>query len=613
MQYRIGDRDPVTGLYDVVHPDGSATRNGIKIFNSAHEFGDVVLATERSDGMMILDGVKATVTEVVTNSFGLGGFGEKPVGYLAGQVFNNEEEVILPTVSIEFAPGSPEELEPGAGDFVVRIKIDRVQQKDLRVKCELTGTAASGDYYVAGLDGDSIAIIPAGELYFDVVITPTQNQSGVGETVVVKVLQDRVYKINQVSSVTAIILAPTVGQQPYLLVALVGTVGLGATGSTVLITRDSSQSILFTISLDSTAGNPSVVTVSDLVFPVYFNGSAREGIDFQLLPPGFSRLNGFYIGTATIPVGSSSVDFVFQPIVAERGTTSISINRFLAANPIVGWNNFTLSPIATIENRPSVFRQFYGPLTLSETSADVFTFGVIRSITDLSGLVVNLRLSGTAINNLDYEIASPHVVNGLDVSVVIQPGDNAYILEIRPLNAPRQLIPSATIIVEVAQGSYEIDIIPTPIPTITQRPLLTYSTSGNTLGCPLVPGFVLTGSFEASSSGFRSYSYLTAISGGISLATINVDANASGYLPGNWTSLQIVDTTVLYPFPGPNDPPPPPLSVAAPGGGGYYQTTLTLFNPGVSPNLAAQRAICLGISPIESLNPGYLCSYQEIA
>jgi hypothetical protein len=208
MQYRIGDRDPATGLYDVIHPDGSATRNGIKIFNSAHEFGDVVLATERSDGMMILDGVKATLTEVVTTSFGLGGFGEKPVGYLAGQVFNNEEEVILPIASIDFAPGSPTELEPGAGDFVVRIKIDRPQNTDLRVKLELSGTAASGDYTVVGLDGDSIAIVPAGELYFDVAITPTQNSLNLPETAILKLLQDREYRIGQDNIVTATILVP---------------------------------------------------------------------------------------------------------------------------------------------------------------------------------------------------------------------------------------------------------------------------------------------------------------------------------------------------------------------------------------------------------------------
>jgi hypothetical protein len=89
MQFRIGDRDPVTGLYDVIYPDGSHTRNGIKIFNSAHEFGDVVLASRRSDGMLILDSVKSAL---LPSSLGLGGFNDKPVGYLSGQVFNGEDE-----------------------------------------------------------------------------------------------------------------------------------------------------------------------------------------------------------------------------------------------------------------------------------------------------------------------------------------------------------------------------------------------------------------------------------------------------------------------------------------------------------------------------------------
>ena len=206
MQYRIGDRDPVTGLYNVIWPDGSSTLNGVKIFNAAHAVGDVVLATQRSDGMMILDRVKAydSITTSQTSEFGLQKFGEKPSGYLAGQVFNNEDEPILPIVSIEFAPGSPTELAPNAGNFVVRIKIDRPQRRDLRVRIELTGTAPSGDYSYVGLDDDSIdlssrfafAVIPAGDLFFDVVITPTQNQLRVGETIVIRAIKSRDYRID---------------------------------------------------------------------------------------------------------------------------------------------------------------------------------------------------------------------------------------------------------------------------------------------------------------------------------------------------------------------------------------------------------------------------------
>lgn len=99
MELRIGDRNPVTGLYDVIWPDGGVTQNGVKIFNSEHQFGDVVLATQRSDGMMILDGVKATLT--VATELGILKFGEQPVGYLNGQVWNEEEEILGTYVKIE--------------------------------------------------------------------------------------------------------------------------------------------------------------------------------------------------------------------------------------------------------------------------------------------------------------------------------------------------------------------------------------------------------------------------------------------------------------------------------------------------------------------------------
>jgi hypothetical protein len=59
MIFRIGERDPATGLFFVILPDGSQKLNGMKIFNAAHQTGDVVLATQRSDGVMILDSAKA--------------------------------------------------------------------------------------------------------------------------------------------------------------------------------------------------------------------------------------------------------------------------------------------------------------------------------------------------------------------------------------------------------------------------------------------------------------------------------------------------------------------------------------------------------------------------
>lgn len=85
MQYRIGDRDPVTGLYEVIHPDGSTTPNGIKIFNAAHKVGDPVSAIERSDGKIYLDGQQAFALDPWVPD------GERD-GYLKGQVWNRPDE-----------------------------------------------------------------------------------------------------------------------------------------------------------------------------------------------------------------------------------------------------------------------------------------------------------------------------------------------------------------------------------------------------------------------------------------------------------------------------------------------------------------------------------------
>jgi hypothetical protein len=87
MQFRIGDRDPQTGLYIVLHPDGGESLNGIKNFNGAHQAGDPVLATQRSDGMLILHS-NAAVEIADPLIFRRTGDSQ---GYNQGQIWNTEE------------------------------------------------------------------------------------------------------------------------------------------------------------------------------------------------------------------------------------------------------------------------------------------------------------------------------------------------------------------------------------------------------------------------------------------------------------------------------------------------------------------------------------------
>jgi hypothetical protein len=93
MVFRIGDRDPATGLYYVIWPDDSSTLNGVKIFNAAHQAGDVVRMTRRSDGMMMLDGAKAVEVPSADRSISVKELGKPPEGYLNGQIWNTESPI----------------------------------------------------------------------------------------------------------------------------------------------------------------------------------------------------------------------------------------------------------------------------------------------------------------------------------------------------------------------------------------------------------------------------------------------------------------------------------------------------------------------------------------
>lgn len=63
--FRIGDRDPATGMYWVVAPDGSIAGLGQKLFDEEIQAGDKVTARQRTDGTWLLlgrDGGAATLS-----------------------------------------------------------------------------------------------------------------------------------------------------------------------------------------------------------------------------------------------------------------------------------------------------------------------------------------------------------------------------------------------------------------------------------------------------------------------------------------------------------------------------------------------------------------------
>ena len=214
MQFRIGARDPVTGLYQVIHPDGTQLLNGIKIFNAVHKEGDLVSVTQRSDGMAILNNINAKedpqIVETRSKEFGV-----KPIGYLQGQVFNNEDEEITPIVSIEFEPLSQSEIVAGQNQFFnIRISVNKAQRKDLKVIVAVSGTATSSDYSTSflGLDSEGNLIVPilGGRLFQNIRIYPIKNPPYKKKTIILQTLRRREYKLSNKTSVTATIKPPVV-------------------------------------------------------------------------------------------------------------------------------------------------------------------------------------------------------------------------------------------------------------------------------------------------------------------------------------------------------------------------------------------------------------------
>ena len=413
MIYRIGDRDPVTGLYDVIWPDGSFTRNGVKIFNSAHEFGDVVLATQRSDGMMILDGVKATVTEVVNTSFTLGGFGEKPVGYLNGQVFNNEDEVILPIVSVKFAPGIPEELAPGAGDFVVRIKIDRPQRKDLRVRLEFTGTAIAADYTTVGLAADSptvpIVIIPAGGNFADITITPASSVDS-AKTIIVTAMQLREYRIGQDKSVTATILAKPIASVSF------------APGSPTSLAVGAG-SFVMRVSIDN------VQTTTTTVLGV-FTGTAISG-DYTVA--------GVPI---VIAAGNSFADVTITPTATQSTNKTIVLTLSADASYTIGSSNSATATITAL-GVPTV--------TVVQLCPPTIDWGGVNQIV-LHQLFYLERTNSILLERLEYEIY-PNLIWRANGDIMTSPSDRfafpgEYLISIIEAGATTSEIGYARLILE---------------------------------------------------------------------------------------------------------------------------------------------------------------------
>jgi hypothetical protein len=98
---RIGDRDPVTGNYSALYPDGSETANGRKLYDAHSVRSDRAAGLPLNDGTIGLLGQKGQLSplalpeqEGVRGIATQGPLKDNNVGYINGQVWNYEEEVV---------------------------------------------------------------------------------------------------------------------------------------------------------------------------------------------------------------------------------------------------------------------------------------------------------------------------------------------------------------------------------------------------------------------------------------------------------------------------------------------------------------------------------------
>jgi hypothetical protein len=98
---RIGDRDPLTGNYSALYPDGSETANGRKLYDAHSVKGDMATGLPLTDGTIGLLGQKGQLSpltlpeqEGVRGIATQGALKDNNVGYINGQVWNYEEEVV---------------------------------------------------------------------------------------------------------------------------------------------------------------------------------------------------------------------------------------------------------------------------------------------------------------------------------------------------------------------------------------------------------------------------------------------------------------------------------------------------------------------------------------
>lgn len=285
-------------------------------------------------------------------------------------------------------------------------------QSDLTVNYSVSGTATPGIDYQALL---GVVIIPAGSSSANVPF---------------RIIDDMLVESNETVNVT---------------VSLNAAYTASANVSTITIVDDDSTTVTIyptgTAAEPSSSGRFTVMRAGDmtdnLVVSYTVSGTATSGADYLPLS-----------GSVTIPAGFSSADIRVTPVADTllEGDESVIIS--LASNTNYGVGIPGTATISILDQQKASVSIIASDSTASEPGSDTGEFTISRGSVVNGDLTVNLAISGTALNGIDYV--------PLDNFLVIPDGASSVKLDVIAFDDLHQESNETVIVTLVTSGNYNI-------------------------------------------------------------------------------------------------------------------------------------------------------------
>jgi hypothetical protein len=329
-----------------------------------------------------------------------------------------------PTVRVTVQ--NPAAAEEGSAPGVFRIWRTAPGATALPVRYRLSGAAWSGDDFPGPVRGSLLeAVIPAGETFVDVAITPTDDMLVEGdETVTLTLEGNTIYESYATLALRWPALLPRY------------TIDAAAASATLAIADNEPTVTLVAADPAASEAGPdtgrfrvsrSAPGAQDLTVRYVITGTATNGTDYNAWPNNL-------VASVVIPAGETVADILITPAddAWPEPAETVTLTLSTSTQYIVGAANTGTVTIA--DNEPTVGIAVIDAAG-AETGPDTLLFRFTRSEVSAAALRVNFTIGGTAANGFDYDDL-PANINRIDgfidipanqttVDLVVTPRDDA--------------------------------------------------------------------------------------------------------------------------------------------------------------------------------------------